>query len=347
MMIQIDGSHGEGGGQILRTLLSLSLCGGVPFTLRNIRRDRNPPGLIRPHIACLKAVRAISDSRCEGALMGSQELRFWPGTVRAGTYEFSVHKEAYAGLVLQTVLWPLLSCSGVSTLTVREAPKTSPGAPPLNYVARSFIPVVATMHSGVRSRFVMAATPGSNSVLSVHVDPEGSWFPLRLDTAGAPLHLEAEGFAPLETAEVASATLKRIGAEMGLGSATTLRIRETAGPQLWVNISARFESLTHTYLLATDTRRAFEKECQALRCRLEEPRQAPVDEYLADQLLLPLALGAGGRFRCSHVSQHMETNIWTIGHLLPFSVDVRRSTSGGFDVTVPEGKRSRSAAPCG
>ena len=106
-MISIDGSHGEGGGQILRSSLTLSIATGKPFRITNIRANRRRPGLLRQHLTAVNAATAISGARVRGDELGSRELTFEPGSVRAGDHTFAIGSAGSATLVLQTVLLPL------------------------------------------------------------------------------------------------------------------------------------------------------------------------------------------------------------------------------------------------
>src|SRR5687767_11358777 len=103
-MLKIDGSEGEGGGQVLRTCLALSAVTGMPFEIERIRANRAKPGLMRQHLTAAQAMATICGGRLEGDAPGSQSLRFHPGTVRAGEYTFAVGTAGSASLVLQTVL---------------------------------------------------------------------------------------------------------------------------------------------------------------------------------------------------------------------------------------------------
>src|SRR5262245_22371058 len=107
-MIEIDGSVGEGGGQILRTSLALSMCTGQPFIVNKIRAGRTKPGLMRQHLACVHAAQAVCGATVSGAELGSQSLEFRPDEVRAGNYRYAIGIAGSCTLVLQTVLPALL-----------------------------------------------------------------------------------------------------------------------------------------------------------------------------------------------------------------------------------------------
>ena len=143
-MITIDGSEGEGGGQILRTALALSLVTGQPFRIERIRARRQKPGLLRQHLTAVEAAKSVGCAEVSGAAINSQVLEFRPGPVTPGNYRFAVGTAGSATLVLQTVLPSLLTASGPSTLTV-EGGTHNPFAPPFDFLARSFMPLIHQM----------------------------------------------------------------------------------------------------------------------------------------------------------------------------------------------------------
>ncbi|HWH70147.1 MAG TPA: RNA 3'-terminal phosphate cyclase, partial [Candidatus Sulfotelmatobacter sp.] len=143
-MIIIDGSQGEGGGQILRTALALSLVTGQPFRLERVRAGRQKPGLLRQHLTAVEAAKTIGCAEVVGAALGAQTLEFRPGPVTPGNYRFAVGTAGSATLVLQTVLPPLLIASGTSTLTL-EGGTHNPFAPPFDFLARCFAPLLERM----------------------------------------------------------------------------------------------------------------------------------------------------------------------------------------------------------
>ena len=127
--IKLDGSQGEGGGQILRSALSLSLLTGRPFVIEKIRAGRAKPGLLRQHLTAVNAAGTIGDATVEGASMGSTELSFLPRAVLHGDRSFSIGTAGSVVLVLQTVLPPRLVKPGKSKLVI-EAGTHNPLAPP-------------------------------------------------------------------------------------------------------------------------------------------------------------------------------------------------------------------------
>ena len=139
-MITIDGSQGEGGGQILRTSLALSLVTGQPFRMERVRAKRQKPGLLKQHLTAVEAAKTVGCAEVTGAALGSQTLEFTPGPVTPGNYRFAVGTAGSATLVLQTVLPALLTASGLSTLTLPTILLLALGAQPL---AALFVAVTA------------------------------------------------------------------------------------------------------------------------------------------------------------------------------------------------------------
>ena len=143
-LVEIDGSFGEGGGQILRTSLALSLLTGRPFRIKNIRAGRQKPGLSRQHLVAVRAASEISQAKVDGASIGSVELSFAPVEILPGEYHFTVGTAGSATLVLQTVLPVLLLASGPSWLTL-EGGTHNPYAPSFDFLQKVFLPIINLM----------------------------------------------------------------------------------------------------------------------------------------------------------------------------------------------------------
>ena len=136
-MIELDGSHG--GGQLLRTALTLSLCTGTAFALSGIRAGRSKPGLMRQHLASVNAAAQVGSAQVYGAELGSLALRFEPGTIGAGDHTFAIGSAGSTTLVLQTVLPALARASGPSTLRL-EGGTHNPMAPTADFIAKTWLP---------------------------------------------------------------------------------------------------------------------------------------------------------------------------------------------------------------
>src|SRR5687768_7428895 len=152
-MITIDGSEGEGGGQVLRTSLSLALVTGKPFRIEKIRANRSRPGVMRQHVTAVEAACAIGGAECEELAVGASALTFVPGAVQAGGYRFAVGTAGSTSLVLQTLLPPLILADAPSRL-VLEGGTHNMLAPPFDFVERVFLPILNRMGPNVSARLV-------------------------------------------------------------------------------------------------------------------------------------------------------------------------------------------------
>ena len=150
-IITIDGARGEGGGQILRTALSLSVATGRPLRIGNIRAKRTKPGLMRQHLTAVRAAQSVSGARVQGAELGSTALTFEPDGVRGGDYHFAVGTAGSATLVAQTVL-PALMLADRPAHLVLEGGTHNPHAPPFEFLERAFLPLVRRMGVGLQAR---------------------------------------------------------------------------------------------------------------------------------------------------------------------------------------------------
>src|SRR3954451_14429588 len=143
-MLTIDGSQGEGGGQILRTSLGLSMLAGKPFRITRIRANRDKPGLMRQHLTAVLSAAKICAADVDGAAVGSSQLTFQPGPVTHGEYTFAISTAGSSTLVFQTVLPALLTAAGPSTLHL-EGGTHNIYAPPLDFLQKSFLAIVNRM----------------------------------------------------------------------------------------------------------------------------------------------------------------------------------------------------------
>jgi RNA 3'-terminal phosphate cyclase (ATP) len=169
--VLIDGSMGEGGGQILRTSLALSCITGKHLHIENIRAARRKPGLARQHLSCVRAACEICEGHCEGAALGSQVLDFAPGPVRSGDFSFRIGSAGSASLVIQTVLPALFGAGGPSTVTVTGGTH-NPWAPPFDFLAETFLPAIATAGFAADCRLVKHGFfPAGGGEISFTIQP--------------------------------------------------------------------------------------------------------------------------------------------------------------------------------
>lgn len=209
-MIALDGAQGEGGGQILRSALSLSMITGQPFTITGIRAGRAKPGLLRQHLTAVKAAAEICRATVEGAELGSQRLVFRPGTVRGGDYRFAIGSAGSCTLVLQTVLPALWFADGPSRVEVSGG-TDNPSAPPADFIRRVLEPLLARI--GVHQQTTLLRHgfyPAGGGVVATEVSPVASFNSLQLGERGNIVQMRGEVLlagVPRHVAEREIATL--------------------------------------------------------------------------------------------------------------------------------------------
>ena len=324
-MVTIDGSYNEGGGQILRTALALSLSTRTPFRIEKIRAGRKQPGLLRQHLAAVKAAAQIGKAEVRGDEIGSQELSFIPKDIIAGEYKFSVGTAGSTSLVLQTVLPVLMLASKPSALTL-EGGTHNPYAPPYDFLEKALVPLLNRIGGRVRTELhTPRFYPAGGGVMKVMIEPPSGLNSLVLTERG-----QARG----RTARVLIANLPRAIAERELAvigeklswepACRKIEAVASRGPGNVVLLEVESEHVSEVF--AGFGERGVRAETVAEQVVLAARRylasEAAVGEHLADQLLLPMALAKGGVFTTLPPSRHTLTGIHTIGRFLSTKICV-------------------------
>lgn len=325
-MILIDGSFGEGGGQILRTALALALVTGQPLRLEKIRAGRKTPGLLRQHLTCVKAAAQISQAVVSGDHIGSTQLSFAPGPLAAGDYAFAVGTAGSTTLVLQTILPALLQTKEASRLTL-EGGTHNPFAPPFHFLTQAFLPLLNRMLVGGAVSATLTRHgfyPAGGGKLEISITPAARLEPLTLLERGALQTRRACALVANLPRSVGERELKVIGQKLNW-PAEWLQLEEvknSQGPGNVVLLELVSEHVTEVFTGFGE--RGVTAEAVAKQALQEVRRylatEAAVGEYLADQLLLPLALAGGGAFTTVAPSRHTTTNIEIIRQFLPVKV---------------------------
>jgi RNA 3'-terminal phosphate cyclase (ATP) len=335
-MLEIDGSFGEGGGQILRTSLALSLITQTPFRIVNIRKNRSKPGLRRQHLTAVRAAARIGNAELTGDVLNSNGLAFKPGRVHGGEYDFDIGSAGSTTLVFQTVLPALLLAREASVLTFTGGTHNH-GGPPWDFVSRVFHPAIAAMGATLyidlqRHGFA----PGGEGRWSARIQPS-RLTPLTLHTRGALRTRDVRALVsnlPITVADRELATVRRHLSWPG--EAMHAHVVEATGPGNIVLIAADY---THVSELATGFGRrgvpAEKVAMEAVECwTAYEQSEAPVGEHLADQLLLPIALAARGSFTTMKPTLHTITNAEVIAKFLAVRFEIRQSDANTWNVTL-------------
>ncbi len=336
-MLDLDGSMGEGGGQILRTSLALSMVTGTPVCIRGIRARRARPGLMRQHLTAVEAAARVGGAKVEGAEIGSREIVFVPGEVRPGEYRFDIGTAGSTTLILQTLLPALLHAGGPSRLTL-EGGTHNPQAPPFDYLERVFLPLLRRM--GARIEAVLERPgfyPAGGGRFSVTIDPPARLSGLELLERGEIRSRRAVAILSALPRHVGERELRHVVRETGWDPASQ-EIREVVSPGPGNVLLLEVESEALTEIFAGFGERGVPAEEVAARALREMRRYldagVPVGEHLADQLLLPLALAGSGAFATLPLSLHATTQIDLIPRFLDVRIGVEERGDGGCVVVV-------------
>jgi RNA 3'-terminal phosphate cyclase (ATP) len=323
-VITIDGSQGEGGGQILRTSLALSLVTGQPFRMEQIRAKRQKPGLLKQHLTAVEAAKTVGCAEITGASLGSQTLEFRPGPVTPGNYRFAVGTAGSATLVLQTVLPALLTASGRSTLTL-EGGTHNPMAPPFDFLDQCFLPLIQRMGSSIELELRRPGFfPAGGGRFHAKVEPVKRLARLALLERGPIRSRRARIWNSKLAESVAQRELTVIREELKWRpeECSIETVPHPLGPGNAVVLMLETEHLTGVFTSFGERGRPAEEVARsaagAAKAWLEA--NVPVDEHLADQLLLPMALAGGGSFRATQPSLHTTTNAEVIQRFLPLPI---------------------------
>ena len=337
-MIKIDGSEGEGGGQMVRNSCALSLVTGEPFQISNIRAKRSKPGLMRQHVTAVEAACAISDSDCIGLAVGSSELEFRPGRAIPGEYLFAVGTAGSTGLVLQTVLMPLILAERPSRL-VLEGGTHNMLTPPFDFIERCFLPVINRMGPRVSARIIRHGFyPRGGGRIEVDITP-APLSPVDCIDRGAPASVNAHAvFAGLPF-EIAERMLTRARRDLADWPEDAFAIRELPadqGPGVILMLEARYADVTEVVSgfgqLGVPAERLAKTSAARIRGYIES--KAFAGPYLADQLVLPFVLAGGGGFTTVKPSQHLVTAIEIARRFTGRGITLERHGEGSHLVSI-------------
>lgn len=327
--IRIDGSEGEGGGQILRTALTLSAVTGQAFAIDKIRARRARPGLRPQHLAAIRAASLACNADVHGAFEGSPDLRFSPGAVKAGRFRFEIETAGAASLVLQTVL-PILATAGEPSRVEVTGGTHVPSSPSASYLRRHWAAVVARLGLKARIELVRAGFyPRGGGELRAEIEPWARGAGLSLERRGALVGLLAESGAGRLKGDVArrqrEAAEARFWEEKRWRAAWDVIEAPSASPGSFLLVEAVFETgrLALGFLgeKGVPAEQIGDRAARRL-LKLIEDSEAAVDGHLADQLVVPIAVaGGGGSVTTCEVTRHLETVAET-------------ARSFGFDVRV-------------
>ena len=326
-MIDIDGSYGEGGGQVLRTALSLSCLTNKPFRIVNIRSGRKKPGLMPQHLVAVRGARMVSGASGGGAEKGSTELTFSPNGVRSGDFSLDIGTAGSIPLVLQTIIPPLLFAGGKSRVSLQGGTHV-PFSPSYHYLAEVFSPMLARV--GARTHFDLGACgfyPRGGGKVTAEIEAAPGLKPLNLMARGKLLGISgysAVGNLPPSIADrQRSAAVELIRERLHEKVPVEIQLLNvpTPGRGTFVFLLAEYENVRAGFASLGELGKRAEtvgEEAADTFIRHHETGAA-LDPHLADQLVIYLALAEGGSsFTTSVVTEHLLTNLWAVSRFRPF-----------------------------
>ena len=326
--VYVDGRQGEGGGQILRTSLALACITGKTLHMENIRAARRNPGLARQHLSCVHAAAEICEGRCEGAALRSQSLYFQPGPVRGGDFTFDIGSAGSASLVVQTVLPALFLAGGPSTVTVTGGTH-NPWAPPFDFLAETFLPAITG--AGFKASCELQKHgffPAGGGRTKLHIHPwkgDGSGA-INLCEPDEQRQINARIYTarlPERIAQRQEKLLRQSG--LDIKDVEHIEVTDSDGPGNCVMLTlcgGRTTVFTAFGQKGKPSEKVVAEVADMARDFLESG--AAVDRFLADQLLLYMAIAEGGSYTADDLSTHLTTNIETIKKFLPVSFAIER-----------------------
>jgi RNA 3'-terminal phosphate cyclase (ATP) len=342
-LLNIDGSHGEGGGQILRSSLALSIVTGRPFVIENIRARRKKPGLMRQHLAAVAAAAEVGRAEVEGAAVGSLRLTFRPSSIRPGDYRFDVGSAGSTTLVLQTVLPALMIADGNSTLTL-EGGTHNPFAPPFDFLEKSYLPLVNRLGPNVEAQLERPGFyPVGGGCFTVKVKPAAQLGRLELTERGEITARRVRAIVANLPRHIAERECHLIAVKAGWDESCFEidEVKNAPGPGNVVMIEIESVVVTEVFvgfgrLGVRAEKVAFEAFEQAFTYLLSG---MPVGKYLADQIVLLMGIAAyhgtgGGVFRTAPLSDHATTHLDVLRQFMDLRIDVADKGARGVVVMI-------------
>jgi len=329
-MLTVDGSAGEGGGQVLRSSLALSLVTRTAFRIEHVRARRSRRGLLHQHLTAVQAARALSGAETAGASLGSRELTFRPGPVQSGDYEFSIGTAGSTSLVLETILPALALAAGPSTV-VLEGGTHNPASPTFEFLERTFLPLIERMGPGIEITLERPGyAPAGGGRLRVAITPAKGLARVDVLERGALRARRAVATVmnlPAHIGEREIATLTHaLGWDPGAGH---VEVRHDArGPGNVLRAEIESDALCEVFSAFGERGVPAEKVATRLsrevRAYLEST--APVGPHLADQLVLWMAIAGAGAFRTLPLTGHTRSQLEVLHAFLGSTPRVSQET---------------------
>ena len=323
--LTIDGSQGEGGGQILRTSLSLSMCLGQPIRIKNIRAGRKKPGLLRQHLTCVRAAKEICSAVVEGDELRSSSIEFNPGEIKAGDYRFAIGTAGSTSLVFQTILPALLKADKKSNVSF-EGGTHNMQAPSYEFLTHCFLRALREMNCQVDCELLRYGFyPNGGGQWITQIQPADNVKRLKLLDRGVLVARSATTFISKIPMHVSQRELRKVAQKLNWASEELFENEvDSFGPGNLISLKLAYENTVELFdevaQRGLTAERVAGKAVNNLKRYMNS--KAVVGEHLADQLLLPMTLNAGGSFITHAISEHVKTNINVINQFIDDAISI-------------------------
>lgn len=338
-MIIIDGSFGEGGGQIVRTSLTMSMLTKEPVKIINIRKNRKNPGLSNQHLTCVKASAKICDARVAGAELRSSFLEFYPGETMPGNYDFEINSAGSVGLVIQTIFLPLVFCKNKSSFTITGGTHV-PNSPNVHYIDHVFAKLLEKMGVSVKINIVKWGWhPKGGGKTEIFISPQKNIIPFVLTEKKPVTEINAIS-AISNLPEHVMTRQARFMKNFFLSNHININIKEITAPAFsrgslgfcYIN-KEKFAGFTGLGKKGKRAEKVAEESSVNMLGFINSG--ANVDERLSDQIILPALFSSGeSSWTTTRITEHLKTNIWTLEKFFPGITIITQKENGLFCVNV-------------
>jgi len=324
--IHIDGSFGEGGGQILRTSLAMAGITGKRLQITNIRAKRDKPGLGKQHLACVEAACKVCNAKCKGDELRSMALDFMPGEIQSGNYKFDIGSAGSALLVAQTVLPILFNAKGASKITVTGGTHNT-WAPPYDFIMDSFLPVISAAGFKAECKLEQYGFyPAGGGKISFEINPYKFEKAIDLCDVNGEAKITAKIYTsklPINIAQKQRKLLVNSG--LKIDEIEHVDVRECVGAGNCVVISIVKGNHTSVFTGFGAKGKPSEKVIAEVvnDARDYQESGAAIEHHLADQLVIYMGIQKTGRFITNRLTKHLTTNMEVIKKFLTvdFSIE--------------------------
>ena len=340
--IEIDGSQGEGGGQIIRTSLALSAVTGKPFRIKNIRANRKKPGLKNQHVVAATAASRICNAATDGISLGSSQLTFEPNPISGGHYEFEVGTAGSTSLVAQAVLPALIMADRPSTVVIRGGTH-NPMSPTFEFLKTSYLPQLSRFGVSVTAEIHRRGFfPAGGGCVQFNIEPATSWQEFHLLERGQPTRTEVTALVSNLPTHIGRREIDTICRKAGWSSnqGRVITDEDSPGPGNVVWIELGYQQVTAIFTGFGKLGVTAEQVAGSTyrRAKLYLNSDVPVEEHLADQLMLPMGLAASQghstSFRTFPLSSHSRTHLEILKRFLDISIHVPDSDADDVIVRI-------------